>query len=116
MRAVLLICGFWMITGAIYTSAAHAAEPFIADEDQSALAEKLARQGTPVPALVQPCDQCRPAPVSDRGTIVERKPGAIPSAQRGTTGIQSEETLQQPLVSDAPVTQKIPGLTPSVLR
>ena len=117
MRAILLVTGFWLMAGLMCVSAAQAAEPTIADVDQSNLAEKLARNASiGDPTLVQPCTQCRPTPVSDRGTIVKRVPGAIRTAQRGTTGIQSPETAAQPLVSDTLMISKIPGLTPSVSR
>ncbi len=121
MRAVFLVVGFWFMAGLMCITAVQAAEPPISDQDQAALDQKLERErdAASAPAELQPCVGCilkRPLPLEVRSTAAERVPGAIPTAQRGTTGIPPTETVAQPLAPSTPVTQKIPGLAPSVAR
>lgn len=123
MRALILVTGFWLSAGVMYASAAHA-EPYFTDgreTTQPALDAKFAAERDVVnaPAELQPCIGCilsRPIPLQVRNSVVERVPGAIPTAQRGETGIQPTDTISQPFSPNASVTQKIPGLTPAVPR
>lgn len=125
MRALVLVTGFWLTVGGMYAAAAHAAEPYFTDAKettrQQTLDEKYAAERDVVnaPAELQPCVTCilaRPLPLEVRNSAVERVPGAIPTAQRGETGIQSPEVISQPLSPNVQVTQKIPGLAPAVPR
>lgn len=123
MRILCLVTGFWLAAGMMYASAAHATEPYFTDrqETKQQLDEKFAAERDVVgaPVELQPCVGCvlsRPLPLEVRSTAVARVPGAIPTAQRGETGIQSPETLTQPLSPNTPVTQKIPGLAPAIPR
>lgn len=124
MRAFLLVTGFWLAAVAMYATAAHA-EPYFTDAKetarQSTLDKKYAAERDVVnaPAEVQPCVTCilaRPIPLEVRNSAVERVPGAIPTAQRGETGIQPPEATTQPFAPNVQVTQKIPGLSPAIPR
>ena len=124
MRALILVTGFWLSAGLMYASAAHA-EPYFTDSKETArqptLDEKFAAERDVVnaPAELQPCVTCilrRPLPLEVRNSAMERVPGAIPTAQRGETGLQPPETISQPFAPNTPVTQKIPGLAPAIQR